>query len=133
MSEIQKAILSLNNRLEQIGDEHEELYDTEPRTCLHITLDYYFVWGSDSQQMPIKYDMFSAKGNKAVAEAVRKFVKVAVPIADRLGIAIGQAREDCLQDLSLTTKVGRQYFDLIGYVKKAQLPERPDDRYFQVE
>ena len=42
---LKRALIEFFAELEQISGNHDELTDTDVREALHLTLNYYFVWG----------------------------------------------------------------------------------------
>ena len=68
-----------------------------------------FVWAKPLDRLPINYAMFSADGDAAVADAVNRFLRAAIPTAEASGVSPGQARLDLLQDHSITTPGGNQF------------------------
>ena len=109
-------VAELFDALESVGNEHEELYDTDVREQLASTLNWHFVWGNLADKTPLRYGMFSAEADKAVADAVDRFLKAALANAEAEGVAKGQQRHDLLQDQSIKTETGGQSYDcFIGH------------------
>jgi hypothetical protein len=131
MNKLQKLTLELYNTLEEIGEEHEELFDTDVREAMHASLDYYFVWDSFEENMPITYSMFSKEGDAKVAEAIQNYCRKATETAQKMGIKPGQDREDVLQDGSLETNQGQYYDDFIGFAEEVLPPKKPHQLYFE--
>lgn len=58
---VTNAIRVLYVELERLSVIYEELMDTDVRESLHMTLSYYFVWGKETDRLPISYGIFSLK------------------------------------------------------------------------
>ena len=112
---LKDAVKRLFDTLEEIGDAHEELYDTDVREQLAETLDFAFVSGHRLPSTRLSYGMFSVKGDVMVADAVLTFLKEALPAAAAEGIAVGVARHSALQDASIVTNRQQHYDSFIGH------------------
>lgn len=115
--------------MESLTEEFEELTDTVVREALHQTLNYFFVWGENTDKLPINYGMFSLKGDEAIAKVINKFLSVSIPNVTSAGIPVGQSRLDLLQDESLTNPGGSYYDLFIGY-REPLPPENLPNYYF---
>jgi hypothetical protein len=102
--------------LEELSHTYDELIDTDVREALHLTLNYFFVWGKEHDRLPISYCMFSRNGNQAVAQAVKRFLAMVGNYADLDDIPLGQARLDLLQNSSIRTLGEHLYDEFIGHV-----------------
>lgn len=123
-SAVRDAVGEMLNRLEVISQENEELTDTDVREAVHRTLNYYFVWGGEPLQIPLRYGMFSSEADQRIRETLRQFIDVARRAADMEGLSYGKARLDALQDPTLRTKGGMIYDELIGH-RDFPLPAEP--------
>jgi hypothetical protein len=128
---LSQVTLEFYNALESIGEKHEELYDTDVREALHRALSYYFVWGNDTSVMPVNYSMFSGEADELVSKAVRDFCVHANALAAAEKVAIGQDREDILQNPALATNGERSYDDFIGHAESVLPEERPNDHCYR--
>lgn len=131
MTKISDLVVRLYQKLDKIGKEHEELFDTDVRECMHLSLNHYFVWGNDTSIMPINYAMFSAEGDNLVASAIKEFCTKASKLADESGIPKGQLREDIIQDPNLEIEGGISYDDFIGHADSVLPDKKPNDGYFK--
>lgn len=112
------------NALEDAALEHDELTDTEVRERMHEVINWYFVWGNPlDAEFPKRYAMFSAEGDKKVAQAVRAFVEDACRIGADL--QPGAERHAALENFSIETKAGNSYDWFLGSSDKPVPPERP--------
>ncbi len=127
-------IIDLFNELEQISIEHEELTDTDVRECLHLTLNYYFVWGRDRTLFPRTFRMFTRAADLQVAAVVRRFLDAVASSHHMAGAPMGQARLDLLQADTERTTGGLPYDVFIGHVGVVLPPEPlPEDMFEEPE
>lgn len=74
MSAIRECLLRLLNDFEQIGDEHEELFDSEVREQVGNALMEAFVRRTEDFAVPTNLGMFGEAGNSMVQSAIIRFV-----------------------------------------------------------
>lgn len=118
MADLKDVIADFYAELEGIGDEHQELYDTDVREALAETLSWYFVWDRPQDRLPVSYGMFSEEADDAVASAVASFLGDASVLAERAGLPVGQPRLDALQDESIETPGGNTFDMFVGYAEE---------------
>ena len=70
-----------------------------------------FVLGDD-------FEMFTAKGNRRVKEALARFLKRAEAVAQKEGLINPRARLDAFQNIEVQTAEGTCYADYFGYAGK---------------
>ena len=112
---LKESVRRLFDRLETIGDVHEELYDTDVREQLAEILYFAFVWAHQLPVAPLSYGMFSEEGDKMVADAVVEFLSESLPAAAAEGVDVGQPRHAAIQDASILTKRQQHYDNFIGH------------------
>ncbi len=110
--------------LDRLADDYEELTDTDVREALHLTLNYFFIWGMKSSIYPISYGMFSLEGDRAVARSVENFLEGVHSCSEMSNTPVGQPRLNLLQNFEIKTPSGRQYDEFIGHADKP-LPQEP--------
>lgn len=118
------AVVALLEQLERILKEHEEVTDTDVRESMHLTLSSYFVWARERTRFPRSFGMFSAEGDRLVADAIREFLEAAEESTELLSIPVGQARLDVLQANNAATADGMRYDVFIGH-RDTPLPAEP--------
>lgn len=111
-----KALVAFFSELEDSSERHHELMDSDVREALHLTLNYYFIWGNDDSILPKLYGMFSAQGDRHIADTVRKFLADSAIKAMQATSPVGMPRLQFLQDRTIRTRAGRQYDEFIGHV-----------------
>ncbi len=109
--------------LERLSEEYEELTDTDVRENIHHTLNYFFIWNNQRDQLPCYYSMFSLEGDRAVAHTVEKFLTAADECAEIINTPLGQARLNLLQNRNLKTPKGEEYDLFIGHTDEPLPPE----------
>ena len=124
MSQPATAVAQLFEDLDRIAEEHEELTDTDVREAIHLTLNYYFVWGKPRDRFPVSFYMFSADGDQLIGGALRRFLDAAEASRELSALPVGQARLDALQDSRIRTQSGRQYDEFMGHLDEP-LAARP--------
>ena len=112
-----KGILrELLDDLERIGEEHDEVYDTDVHERMHVALTQAFVKQVEGYSLPTEFGMFSAEGNSAVREALSRYVTRAIDAAKSAGLHTPEARLDALQDIHVVSSRGKGTYDeFIGH------------------
>lgn len=128
---LNKALAALFAELEQISSEHDELTDTDVREALHLTLNYYFVWGKPRPLFPRSFGMFSAEGDRLVGKAVRRFLDTIEEFNEVDAIPVGKMRLDFLQQADVRTPSGMQYDEFIGHRESPLAPDPLPDFLFR--
>lgn len=128
--DITNTIKALYTELERLSETYEELMDTDVRESLHLTLNFFFVWGNDLNRLPISYGMFTLEGDKAVAGAVAQFLISICSTPELKEVSVGKERLALLQNPEITTSNGCQYDEFIGHMDEPLPPEDlPDDLF----
>jgi hypothetical protein len=117
--------------LDRLANKYEELTDTDVREALHITLNYFFVWGKNLYQFPVSYGMFSVEGDQAIAQAVDRFLSSVKVYPDMNNVSVGKERLSLLQNEKIVTPGGRQYYEFIGHVDEPLPLESLPDYLFE--
>jgi len=113
--------------LEKLAESHEELTDTDVRESLHLTLNYYFVWGNVRDRLPVTYGMFSLAGDRSIAKIVNNFLsKVETSV-----IPVGKERLNSLQDPTIVTPGGCMYDQFIGHSDEPLPPDELSNDLFE--
>lgn len=112
---IDYLIRSLYTELERLSEIYDEILDTDVRESIHLTLNYFFVWGGELDRLPIAYGMLSLEADRAVANAVNRFLTSVFAMPELSGIAVGKDRLKRLQNIEISTPKGYQYDRFIGH------------------
>ncbi len=128
---VKDTIINLYIELEKLLDIYEELTDTDVRENLHLTLNYFFVWGKTLDRLPISYGMFSLRGDQSIASVVNHFLSSVSILSELSEISIGQERLDLLQNEKIVTSAGHQYDEFIGHSDKPLMPDPLPENLFE--
>lgn len=114
MKEILRKML---DRLEAIGEDHEELFDTEVRQAMSNAILDGFVRLEKNQayKLPEYFGMFSEKANEEVKATIAHFIAEAKRRADELKICRFHDRLNAVQDESVTSLGGNDYDEFLGH------------------
>jgi len=113
-SELEGPLSQLLNRLEDIGGEYQELYDTHVREQLAEAVYRTFVLEKDDT-LPERFGLFEDEANEAVREALKAYVDAALPIARELGLD-QKAREAAIWNYDISSEEGRYPDDFFGAI-----------------
>src|SRR5712692_9697287 len=69
-STMDAVLLELLHRLEAIGDEHEELFDSDVREAMDAAVFYGFILPKTGYVLPDKFAMFSDEGDRLVRQTL---------------------------------------------------------------
>ena len=107
MKDILKKLLE---RLEAIGENHEELFDSEVRGRTGDAIMEGFVRHRHDYIIPDDLGMFSDESNADVKSAIARYISDANQRADELGLRGFHERLSAMQDGSVLS-AGRNYYD----------------------
>ncbi len=110
---MKEIIAELVRNLEELGEEHEELYDTEVRMRIGKALDEGY---ADSQEIteykvPNDLGMLSESSNKRLQAILQKFVQKAIARAKELGLNDPSSRRNAIKDDDLEEFIGGWWTD----------------------
>jgi hypothetical protein len=109
------ALKKLLDRLDLIGSEHEELFDSDVRESMGDAIMEGFVRHRADYEVPDDFGMFSRKGNEAVRSAIPEFVTTANQRAQLLHQDTFHVRLSAVQDRSVRSDDGTDYDDFLGH------------------
>ena len=113
---MEKLLLQLIERLEQIAEESEEIFDSEVREEMGLAIMEGYVRRTQGYQMPHSFGMNSQTANDAVRAALRDYIEMANRLSDRAGITRFLDRLAAFQDDRAKTEVGgNDYEDFFGH------------------
>ncbi len=115
---MEKLLLKLLQDLEAIEEEHEEMGDTAVREAMTAALRDGFIKAKATFVLGDDFEMFTAKGNRRVKEALARFLKRAEAVAQQEGLIKPRARLDAFQNLEVQTAEGTCYADYFDYAEK---------------
>ena len=112
---MEQILLQLLKRLEAIGEEHKELYDSDVREAMDDAVFYGFIKPRPGYALPDAYAMFSADGNRLVREALEEYITAARALAPTVGVNTFHERLAAFQDLKVRTAHTNDYNDFFGW------------------
>jgi len=110
--EKQKALETLLNTLEEIGEEHGEVYDTDCREQMSDAVFISFIFEKSDYVMPNRFGLFTKEGNEAVKVALTKYVNEMLLLAKDADL---KERLEMFQD-KVYSENGVSQDDFFGWV-----------------
>jgi|GEM_PF-1770052 len=117
--DMQKALLKLFDGIEQLAENHSEVYDTDVRESIHLALNHHFVWGVDMGKSIVSFGMFSRDGDERLAGLVDGFIRSVEVRQAIASVSSVESRLAMLQDGGIKTSNGRKYDEFFGHVDTA--------------
>jgi len=112
-TEVERHLATLLNRLEEIGEEHGEMYDTECREKMSEALFTSFVYNKEGYTLATDFGFYEAEGNKEVGEALRVYIDAMKPLAKE---STEEERMDMIEDYEVESEEGQTFDDFLGEV-----------------
>jgi transketolase len=110
------ALRRLLDDLEELGQTHDEVYDTDVREHMAEAIVSGLLSELGTAGDPAEFGMFSAEGNVAVRQAVEKYLSTAVPTADELGLD-QRERTTAIWDAEVTSSQGTPVDEFLGWLE----------------
>ena len=118
-----RVLLELLHRLEEIGEEHEELFDSDVREAMDDVVFSGFVKPKPGYVLPDKFGMFSTEGDELVREVFLWFLPAALQSAEQAGLDTFHKRLAAVQNLEVRTEEENDYNDFFGWSDPALFDE----------
>ena len=125
---MKKLLRQLLNRLERIGETHEEVFDTDVREAMAEAVFRGFIKPERGFALPDDFAMFQPEGNRAVREALVEYITAANARAAGLGLTAFADRLAAFQDGSVESKAGSYYDDFFGWADPDQFDEQGNQK-----
>lgn len=121
---MEELLRRLLNRLDVIGRDHSELYDTECRDRTGDAVFDGFVRPREGYTLPDDFALYTPEANRAVKEALAEYIDAAKAKAAELGLDTFHDRLEAYQLEDVKSDVdGSYYDDFFGYAH----PDEYDD------
>jgi hypothetical protein len=121
MDELLKSLL---NRLEVVGKEHTELYDTECRERMGDAVFDGFIRPREGFVVPSEYGLYSPDANARVRTAIYDYITAANSAAAALGLKSFHQRLSAFQNENVRSDIeGVYYDDVFGYCRPESFNE----------
>jgi len=112
---METILKKLLDQLEAIGNDHEELFDSDVRQNMSDAIFYGFIRGRSDFIIPDDLGMFSEEANKQVKFAITTFITDANHEAKQAGIHRFHDRLNAVQNNSVDSFGGLFYDDFLGH------------------
>lgn len=110
---MKEILLDLMKRLEAVGEQHEELYDTEVRNAMGRTIFRGFL--RPEPEFELVDDFLDAPdANKAIQDALVAYIQAAKERAPQLGYTTFHQRLAAFQDCGVFTESGATCDEFFG-------------------
>ena len=121
---MEARLLTLLEKLQLIGEEHGELYDSEVREQMGVAIMEGFVRNHQHFRLPDSFGMFSNEANLKVKTAIVDYIESANKKASELGLTRFHDRLAAFQNPKIQASVpGSDYEEFFGHTP----PEFYDD------
>lgn len=110
-------------KIEMIGEEHEEIFDTAVRLKMRSAIIDGFVRAQGNTAIPIDVALGSEELNASVHKAISSYVKDANELASKRNIISFHERLDAYQDDDVTTEQGNDYDEFFGHLPSEDYDE----------
>jgi hypothetical protein len=114
-NEMRAPLVRFLDALEAIGAEHEEVYDTDVRERMGAAIEETLITRSRPPEVPNELGMFSPEGNRAVREALQRYLADATPLAEALSLDEA-ARRAAVWDSEAASSRGTPVDEFLGWV-----------------
>jgi hypothetical protein len=112
---MEQLLLELLHRLEAIGEQHKELYDSDVREAMDDAVFRGFIKPERVYVLPDKFAMFSAEGDRQVRESLAWFLPAAREAAREAGLDTFHKRLAAFQNQEVRTGQQNDYNDFFGW------------------
>jgi hypothetical protein len=121
---VEQLLQTLLTDLDAIGEEHEEIGDTEVAMQMTKAVHDGFITPKPGFVLPKQFQMTTPEGDRRVRAALQRFLKKAARVARTEGLNTPEARLAAFQNLDVCSEDaegGSCYNDYFGYYE-----HRPD-------
>lgn len=103
-AQLAEFLLELMEKLEEIGHEHGELYDTDVREQMHESILNGFIRPVEDYEVPDEFGMFSDEGNTRVRDVLEEYIMAAMQRTSMTGMSDPNARLEAFQNPEVHTE-----------------------------
>ncbi|MFN3149073.1 hypothetical protein [Bremerella sp.] len=117
MATMESLLLDLLRRLERLGDNHGELYDSEAREQISGLVMEGFVRKTPGFIMPERLGMLSEEADSDLRRILSEYIEAANRLADEIGLSSFHARLAAFQNRAVRTNpaIDVDYEELFGH------------------
>lgn len=120
MDELLRQLL---DALDEIAEDHEEIYDTVCRERMGDPVFHLFIKPNASFVLESDLGLFSEEGNRRTRAALLRYVREATSLASRLGVDGFHSRLAEFQNNEVRSGNGNYYDDYFGWMNPASFDE----------
>ena len=117
MTPFNLLLKQLLDRLDTIGEEHEEVGDTATRDQISTVIYHRFFQLEKDYPIPDTLGMFTETANQQVKAALVEFLQTAPSIALEQGLESAESRLSAFQNEDVASSDGSYYDDYFGYAE----------------
>jgi hypothetical protein len=119
MATMESILLELLRRLERLGENHEELYDSEAREQIGGLVMEGFVRKTPGFLIPERLGMLSEDADSELRRAISEYIEAANRLAEDIGLSSFHARLAAFQNPAVRTNpaVDVGYEELFGHTR----------------
>lgn len=118
-TEAQKVLEKLLNALEEIGEEHGEIYDTACREQMREVIHQSFIFQKSEYVIPSNVGLFSEEGNALVVKALNRYLIAIAPLTEETKSP--KERLEIFQDDGVYSEEGQSMDEFFGWVEVEDL------------
>lgn len=111
---MQEELRRLLERLERIGEEYPDLFNSEVRQAMSNALVDGFARLVPEFALPSSFRMLSAEGNDEVHAALASFLDAARPLAEQQELRTFHQRLAAIQNSAVRTDEGNDFDEFFG-------------------
>ena len=111
--QLQAALKNLLEDLNQIAENHGEIFDTDVREQLFEAVYVAYLRPREGYELPERFGLYEAEGNQQVRTALQKYLDTVLPLSADLN---PQQRLDAFQDPEVTTEDDLTPDEFFGWV-----------------
>lgn len=108
MDELLRELL---DRLDLVGQTHEEIYDSECRELMIAPIFHLFLKPDPSYEIPDHFGLHDENANQRVKTALCQYVQSANELAASSGVDTFHTRLSAFQNGDVASRVEQNYFD----------------------
>ena len=116
--EKQQKLERLLNTLEEIGEEHGEIYDTDCREQMNAAIVNGFIFQKENYIIPDSFGLYKEEANKAVKEALTAYIEAMLPLAKE---SSAEERLEMFQDEDVVSDEGQDPDEFFGWIDSDDL------------
>lgn len=121
MDELLRELL---NALDIIGQDHEEIYDSDCRQLLGNAVFHSFIRPKGNCQCPENFGLFSESANQQVKIVLTNYIRKASQLAQELGLNTFHQRLAAFQNSEVQSDIERNDYDeFFGWSNPEQFDE----------